>query len=180
MARTTNFAGRSRVRAGGVIGAVWTVAAALAAACAYLTWQGLTLLEQEQTVTGHIADLKAELAVLEAEDDAAPSAAEYAALSARVAYHNALVGDRRAELLDVLAALESAVPDDVWLRDLTYDAPTGRLALTLLSRDETALPAALQAIEAVDLLDDVILKRQVQMRQGQEELVQYEIGGVAR
>ena len=180
MARTTNFASRSSARAGGVIAAVWTIAAALAAACAYLTWQGLTLLEQEQKVTRHIADLRSDLAVLEAEDDTAPSRAEYAALSDRIAYHNALVGARRAELLDVLAALESAVPKDVWLRDLTYDAPTGRLGLSLLSRDETALPAALQAIEGLDLLEDVILKRQVQMRQGQEELVQYEIGGMAR
>lgn len=180
MTRTTNFASRTSARAGGVIASVWIVAAALAAACVYLTYQGLTLLDREQAVAGHIANLKAELAVLEAEDDTAPSAAAYAALSARVAYHNALVGERRAELLDVLAALEDAVPGDVWLRDLTYDAPTGRLGLSLLSRDETALPAALQAIEAIDLLDDVILKRQIQMRQGQEELVQYEIGGVAR
>lgn len=180
MARATNFAGRAHARAGGVIAVVWTLAVALAAVCVYLTWQGLTLLEQDQTLTGHIADLRAELAVLEAEDATAPSASEYAALSARVAYHNDLLGERRADLIDVLAALEGAVPRDVWLRDLTYDAPTGRLGLSLLSRDETALPAALQAIEAIDLLDDVILKRQVQMRQGQEELVQYEVGGVAR
>ena len=180
MARTTNFASQTGAGAGGVIAAAWMVAAALAVVCAYLTYAGLALLEQEQSVTGHIADVKAELAVLEAEDDTAPSAAEYAALSARIAYHNALVGARREELLDVLAALENVLPDDVWLRDLTYDTPTGRLGLSLLSRDETALPAALQAIEALERLDDVILKRQVQMRQGQEELVQYEIGGVAR
>lgn len=180
MARTTNFASRTNARAGGVTATVWTIATTLAIACVYLTYQGLTLLDQEQSVTSHIADLRAELVVLEADAATAPSAAEYAALSTRVAYHNALVGERRAALLDVLAALEAAIPGDVWLRDLTYDAPTGRLGLSLLSRDETALPAALQAIEAIDLLDDVILKRQVQMRQGQEELVQYEIGGVAR
>lgn len=180
MARATNFASRTEAQAGGVIAVVWTLAAALAAACIYLTYQGLTLLEQEQTLTGHIADLKAELATLEVEGSAAPSASEYAALSARVAYHNDLLGERRADLLEVLAELESALPADVWLRDLTYDAPTGRLGLSLLSRDETALPAALQSIEAIDLLQDVILKRQTQMRQGQEELVQYEVGGVAR
>lgn len=180
MARTTNFARRTDARAGGVKAVVWAVAAALAAACVYLTYQGLTLLDQDRALTGHIADLRAELSVLEAEETTAPSATEYAALSARVAYHNDLLGARRAGLLQVLAALESVIPADVWLRDLTYDAPTGRLGLSLLSRDETALPAALQTIEGIDLLDDVILKRQVQMRQGQEELVQYEIGGVAR
>ena len=180
MARLSNFASRTESRVGGVVAVVWALAAMLAAACAYLTYQGLTLLEQDQTLAGHIADLRAELAVLEAEETTAPSASEYAALSARIAYHNDLLGSRRSDLLEVLAALESAVPGDVWLRDLTYDASTGRLGLSLLGRDETSLPAALQSIEAIDLLDDVILKRQVQMRQGQEELVQYEVGGVAR
>lgn len=180
MARVTNFASQTRTQTRAAIIAVWAVAAAFAAACAALTYQGLTLLDQEQTLTGHITDLRAEIAVLEQEGIAAPSAAEYAALSARITYHNDLLGDRRAELLDVLAMLEAAIPADVWLRDLSYDAPTGRLSLSLLSRDETALPAALQAIEASDLLDDVILKRQLQMRQGNEELVQYEVGGIAR
>lgn len=180
MARTTNFAGQTRARTRGAITAVWTIAAASAATCAALTYQGLTLLDQEQTLTGHITDLRAKIAVLQQEDSAAPSAAEYAALSARIIYHNDLIGERQAELLDVLTVLEAAIPADVWLRDLSYDAPTGRLGLSLLSRDETALPAALQSIEASDLFVDVILKRQLQLRQGNEELVQYDIGGVAR
>lgn len=180
MARTTNFARQTRARARGAIIAVWAIAAASAAACAALTYQGLTLLDQEQALAGHISDLRAEIAVLQQEDSAAPSAAEYAALSARITYHNDLIGERRAELLDVLTVLEAAIPTDVWLRDLSYDTPTGRLGLSLLSRDETALPAALQSIEASDLFEDVILKRQLQLRQGNEELVQYDIGGVAR
>mgnify|MGYP007061987639 CR=1 FL=1 len=180
MARVTNFATTRTTNAGGIIAVVWAVAVAFAIGCAVMTFQGLTLLDREQTLTGHIADLKAELAALEATETTAPSAAEYAALSARVTYHNTLLGERRAELMDILGALETALPADVWLRDLSYDTPTGRLSLSLLSRDETAPPAALQSIEAIDLLQDVILKRQVQMRQGQEELVQYEVGGVAR
>ncbi len=180
MARTTNFARQTRAQARGAIIAVWAIACACAAACAVLTYQGLTLLDQEQSLTGHITDLRAEIATLEKEDSAAPTAAEYAALSTRIAYHNDLIGDRRAELLDVLAVLEAAIPADVWLRDLSYDTSTGRLGLSLLSRDETALPAALQSIEASDLFADVILKRQLQLRQGNEELVQYDIGGVAR
>lgn len=184
MARTTNFArqthAQARTRTRSAIIAVWTVAAAFAAACAALTYQGLTLWDREQTLTGHIADAAAEIARMEQDAAAAPSAAAYAALSARIAYHNTLLGDRQAELLDVLAALEAVIPADVWLRDLSYDAPTGRLSLSLLSRDETALPAALQAIESGDLFGDVILKRQLQLRQGNEELVQYEVGGIAR
>ncbi len=184
MARTTNFArqtrAEARTRTRSAVIAVWAVAAAFAAACVALTFQGLTLLDQDQTLTGHISDLKAEIAQMEEEGAAAPSAAEYSALSARVHFHNTLMGDRRAELLDVLEALEASLPGDVWLRDLSYDTPTGRFGLSLLSRDETALPAALQSIENAALFDDVILKRQLQMRQGNEELVQYEIGGVAR
>lgn len=180
MARTTNFARQTHAHARDAILFVWAITATFAAACAALTYQGLTLLDQEQTLTGHIADLRAEILVLEQDDNAAPSAAEYAALTARVDYHNALLGDRRAELLDVLSVLEAAIPGDVWLRDLSYDTPTGRLNLSLLSRDETALPAALQSIEGSVLFEDVILKRQLQMRQGNEELVQYEVGGVAR
>ena len=180
MGRSTNFARQTRAQARGTILAVWTAAAACAVACAALTYQGLTLLDQEQTLTGHIADLRAEIAIMEQENRAAPSAAAYAALSARIAYQNALLGDRRAEFLDVLSALEAAVPNNVWLRELSYDAPTGRFNLSLLSRDETALPSALQTIEGSALFEDVILKRQLQMRQGNEELVQYEVGGIAR
>lgn len=180
MTRTTNFARQTQAQARGAILAVWTIAAAFAIACAALTYQGLTLLDQEQTLTQHIAKLRTDIAELEKDIGAAPSAAEYAALSARIDYHNALLGDQHADLLDVLSVLETAVPGDVWLRDLSYDAPTGRFNLSLLSRDETALPAALQSIEGSALFEDVILKRQLQMRQGNEELVQYEVGGVAR
>ncbi len=180
MARATNFASVQTARAGGVIATVWGIAAALAVVCVLTGYQGLTLLDNDRTLARHIAELKAELTTLEATGTAVPSAADYDALRARITYQNTLLGDRRTELMDILAALEAAVPADVWLRELSYDTPTGRLSLSLLSRDETALPAALQSIEAIDLLQDVILKRQVQMRQGQEELVQYEVEGVAR
>ncbi len=180
MARLTNFAGTQTARAGKGIAAVWALTAALAVTCAVITYQGLTLLDREHTLAKHIADLKSELTALKSTETTAPSAAEYTALNARINYHNTLLGERRAELMDILGALETAMPADVWVRELSYDTPTGRLSLSLLSRDETALPAALQSIEAIDLLQDVILQRQVQMRQGQEELVQYEVGGVAR
>ena len=144
----------------------------------FLAWswtEAEKLRQAAQGARAHAATLKAEIAAAAATTAGGPASAEIRALGGRIAFFNALAGDRHTPLSQILTALEGALPNAVWCRNLTYDVETGILSLSLLGRDAATLPAALEAVEALEILRDVILERQVQLRQGQETLVQYDV-----
>ena len=178
--RRTNFLEARRPRPRLVAAGMWALAAL---ALALLAWSALearrldAVASQLRATTG---GLRAQIAALEGGASDLPSAAAFAELRARVERLNALAGPRHAPLPRLIEALERAIPPGVSISQMTYAADTGAFAVSLLSEDEAGLPEALRRVEAIDLLDSVILERQVRLRQGQRNLVQYDVQGQAR
>ena len=178
--RRTNFLDPRRPRPRLAAVAVWALALA---ALALLAWSaaearrlGAVAAQLRSTTSG----LRGEIAALEGGAADLPSAAAFAELRGRVERLNALAGPQHAPLPRLIEALERAVPPGVAISQMTYAADTGAFAVSLLSEDEAALPEALRRVEGIDLLRSVILERQVRLRQGSRNLVQYDVQGEAR
>jgi hypothetical protein len=127
----------------------------------------------------HRGRLGAELNALNASDAVVPSAREFAELAEAAARLNDLAGNRRTPLPGLLTSLEEALPDEVWISQLAYAADTGAFFVSLLGEEETYLPIALQRIEAIDEMGEVILERQARVRSGTRMLLQYDVRAVA-
>lgn len=175
MIRTTSFVQARPHRAGAISTVFWLLGLAGLAIGAYAIAEGDRFSQDAARLQGHLAAAPA----TQTEDTAIPAPDEIAALSRRIDYYNDLIGERSAAPSAILDGLEAALPAEVWVQTLSYDAETGRLALSLLSEEENLLPLALQRIEALDLLGAVILERQIRVRRGQRVLVQYDIRGTA-
>ncbi len=174
--RTTNFV-RPRARRPALWSlAFWVIGASTLAAAGLMTLESQRLQRVTERLEAGLVDAPP---APEATDAAIPTSREVADLAGRIAFFNRIVGDRRSEPLEVLAALEAALPAEVWVSTLQYDVATGALTMSLLSSDESRLPEALQRVEGLDLLRSVILERQVRVRQGERTLVQYDIRGEA-
>ncbi|MEM1267662.1 MAG: PilN domain-containing protein [Pseudomonadota bacterium] len=164
----------------------WVAASAWAIALGGCGVTALSLAEahrqagRAERAEAHIAALHPTLLAAERASGPIPTEAEIRELAADISGLNALAGTRHVGLAPLLDALEGALPASVWTQSLTYDVERGTLALSLLSRDEATLPGALAAIEALSLLEDVILERQVRRQDGQDSLVQYDIRAAAR
>ena len=178
--RRTNFLDPPRARPGLVAAAAWTLVALALALLAWSADEARRLGRVAAELGGTADGLRAEIAALDGRAADLPSAAAFEELGARIERLNALAGSRRAPLPPLLEALERAVPEGVWISQLTYEAGTGAFAVSLLSEDEAALPGALQRIEGVDLLGSVILERQLRLRQGSRNVVQYDVRAEAR
>lgn len=178
--RSTSFARPTRARPVLAAALAWGLAAAAVAA---LVWTAVEARRLERLAVGlgvAAADLRLEIEATRGGVSGPPSAAEFEALRGRVERLNALAGPRAEPLPALLEALERAVPDGVWLSQLTYDAGTGAFTASLLSEDEARLPAALRAVEGIEALGSVILERQVRLRQGRRAVVQYDVRARAR
>ena len=177
--RSTSFVEPPRPRPRLAAAALWALAALALAALAGSAWEARRL-DRVAAGLGATADgLRAEIAEAQGAADR-PSAEAFAALRARIERLNAVAGPRRAPLPRLLEALEAELPEGVWISQLTYAADTGAFAVSLLSEDEAALPAALRRVEGIDALSSVILERQVRLRQGGRNVVQYDVRGQAR
>lgn len=180
MLRTTNFTSRARPRVFPVALGLWVCALSAAAASVWLMLQVADLGDNSAKLEKHIARLQDEVGDISAAGEAAPSAEEIAALIARVTFFNGLSGERRASLPVLLEALEALIPADVWISQLIYSLDTGRVALSMQAEQETQLPPALSRIEASQLLGDVILERQLRVREGRRALVQYDVNAMVK
>lgn len=177
--RRTNFVAPVRARPGRIAVLVWVLAAALFAGGGYAFLQAGDAVADAEKLETHAVRLGGELAELGSSDAAVPTEAAFAELAGRVARLNELAGARHTALPEVLAALEAALPPDVWVGQMSYSVETGAFAVSLLGETETELPAALQRIEAIPALSDVILERQVRVQAGARNLLQYDIRAVA-
>jgi Tfp pilus assembly protein PilN len=176
--RGTSFVEPPRIRPRILAALVWTLAALALAALALSAWEARRLERVSAGLRDAADGLRHEIAGAQGAADR-PSAAAFAELGARIERLNALAGPRRTPLPRLLEALEEALPEGVRIAQLTYEADTGAFAVSLLSEDEGALPEALQGIEGIELLGSVILERQVRMRQGGRNVVQYDVRGEA-
>lgn len=179
MKRATNFITPKRRPIKVLSGVCWASGIAAIVFSGWAFEQAQDLDEKAQILTLH-ENLAQEVPPDQLQDAVIPTSAEIADLRERVVFFNTLTGPRHASPDQVLASLETALDVGTWVRTLTYDVQAGSFALSLLSADETLLPGALQEIETLELFDDVILERQIRVRQGQRILVQYDIRGRTR
>ncbi len=173
--RAGNFASQPKRPVALVASAVWTAAILM---CGLLVWvfmQATTLRAERDQFVEHRARLTEEVAGFETLAADAPTAADITNLAERAAFFNVLTGPRAMPLMEILGFLEEALPQDVRISQLVYDAESGRLSLALQAFDEADLPPALRLLEASDNLQDVILERQLRLQQGTRSLVQYDI-----
>ena len=178
--RCTSFVEAPRLRPRLAAAAVWALAALALGLLAWAAWEARRLDRVAGRLEAEIDGLRVEIAQAEGGAEGLPSAAAFTELHERVDRLNALVGPRHAPLPRLLEALERAVPEGVWISQLAYAADTGAFAVSLLSEEEAALPGALQAIEGIEALGSVILERQVRLRQGGRNVVQYDVQARAR
>ena len=158
-----------------VAATLWLAAAGLAAAAVSITATGWGQGGEAAALEGHLAQAREDVARLSAEAEGTPDAAALAAQAERVAFFNALTGPRALPLPSVLTRLAEAMPDRVWLGQVAYDAGTGRLSVQLRAEDEVALPVALARLEAIEDFGEVILERQVRLREQDRTLVQFDV-----
>ena len=178
--RRTSFVEPPPLRPRLVAAAIWALAALALALLAGSAWEARRLEREGVRVEAAIDGLRGEIAGAEGGARGLPDAAAFAGLRARAERLNALAGPLHAPLPRLLEALERALPEGVWISQLTYAADTGAFAVSLLGEDEAALPGALQAVEGIDLLGAVILERQVRLAQGGRTVVQYDVRAQAR
>lgn len=178
--RQTNFVVARPARPGRLALVLWLAAILLGAAAVWAAMDARDTKLVADRLETHRARLTDDLARLNASDAAVPSAGEFAELAAAADRLNTLSGARRMPLPDLLVALETVLPDEVWVGQLAYATDTGAFFLSLLGEEETALPLALQRVEAIEGLGEVILERQARVRLGSQMLLQYDVRAVAR
>lgn len=180
LARTTNFATAKPRPVLLVAVTTWIIACGLAVALFWAVRETWTLRSEQTRLTGHVERLKADIARLSQRVAAAPSAEDIATQAQEITYYNTLVGSRAAPMPVVLDALAGELPTEVWLSQMTYSSETGQLSLSLQAEDEAMLPTALKVLEQNNLLDDVILQRQIRLQQGRRNFIQYEVEAVTQ
>lgn len=178
--RRTNFARPHRAYPGRLALLAWLLAAVLATGAAWAFLEARTSIAAATRLEAHSVRLGTELSTMNSSDISVPTETEFAVLSGRIDRLNALSGPRHVALPVLLSALERALPSGVWVSQMAYSAETGAFAVSLLGETETDLPAALQRIEAIPDLGDVILERQVRVQSGTRNLLQYDIRAAAR
>lgn len=178
--RRTSFTEPVRFRPGLWAVAAWVVALALFGASGWALLEARKADAEADRLEAHGVRLGRELSEIGSSDVAVPTAEAFAELSGRIARLNALTGARQAALPVLLEALEDALPPGVWVGQMAYATETGVFTISLLGEAETDLPIALQRIEAIPRLTDVILERQVRVQTGTRNLLQYDIRAEAQ
>ena len=178
--RRTSFTEPVRFRPGLWAVAAWVLALTLFGASGWAILEARTAEAEADRLEAHAVRLGQGLSEMGSSDTAVPTAEAFADLSGRIAHLNALTGARRAALPVLLEALEEALPTGVWVGQMAYATDTGAFTVSLLGETETDLPLALQRIEAIPRLADVILERQVRVQTGTRNLLQYDIRAEAR
>lgn len=177
--RHTNFVEPVRTYSGQIAAVLWALALSLFAASAWMFVEAREVNATADKLGIHAVRLGRELSVIGADDVAVPTEAAFADLAGRIDRLNSLSGERHTSLLVLLSALENALPEKVWVTQMSYSVETGAFAVSLFGESETDLPLALQRIEAIPELADVILERQVRVQSGTRNLLQYDIRAVA-
>ena len=178
--RTTSFVSPARARPVRLGLLVWVLAVVFFGIAGWAFVQARQVQDSAEQLRAHAVRMGQRLSELGTASESIPSEAAFRELTERVRRLNTLVGDRSAALLVVLTALEEALPPVVWVGQMTYSAETGAFAVSLLGESETVLPQALQRIEDLEILTDVILERQVRIQSGARTLLQYDIRATAR
>ena len=174
--RTTNFATPRAARTRTWSLGLWLAALACLVLAVWLGTRAVDLNNQTAQLAAHMDGTSEVASANAAEQVNVPTQAEFHALDARIAFFNDLSGPRHLPLAGVLSRLEAVLPAQVWLRTLVYDLKSGRLNFAVLSADETLLPGVLKKIEGAQGFSDVILERQIRVRQTGQVLTQYDVG----
>jgi hypothetical protein len=119
--------------------------------------------------------LEATLQTERAAAQAAPSAAEIAALSDRVQWYNDHIPNGAAPVLGYLTTLEGSLPDTVRLLTLFYDRQGQYLALSIVSESEANLLRTLSALQDAFAPFDVQLERQLTLDGSGQRQLQYDV-----
>lgn len=178
--RTTNFASPVRMWVFPVVLVLWVGALGAAGASVWLFQAVAGLREDSAKLESHIKRLRADVGDLREAGNAAPSAVAIAQLSERATFFNDLTGARQSPLPALLEELEALIPPGVWISQLNYAVDTGRMTMSMQAEQETQLPPALSRIEASGLLGEVILERQLRVREGRRALVQYDVNAMVK
>ncbi len=158
---------------------LWALALALFVASGWIFMDARRADATADRLAAHAIRLGQELSEMGSAEVVVPTEAAFVDLANRVERLNTLTGERHTTLLVLLAALERALPGSVWVAQMSYSVENGAFAVSLLGETETDLPIALQQIEAIPQLQDVILERQVRVQSGTRNLLQYDIRAVA-
>lgn len=173
--RSTNFVEPVRARPWRIALLLWASAVALFVGSGWIFLEARRADANADRLGLHAIRLGRELSEMGSADVAVPTEAAFLDLASRIERLNALSGERHTALLVLLAALENALPENVWVAQMSYSVETGAFGVSLLGDSETELPLALQRIEAIPALTDVILERQVRVQSGTRNLLQYDI-----
>ncbi len=177
--RRTNFLEARRAYPGRLAAVVWLLTVALFGASVWIFLEARDLKATADKFGVHAIQLGSDLSVMATDDVAVPTEAAFSELVGRIERLNALTGERHTSLLVLLAALEGALPEKVWITQMTYSVESGAFGVSLLGETETDLPLALQRIEAISELRDVILERQLRVQTGARNMLQFDIRAVA-
>lgn len=171
----SNFASKPRRPVKAITAALGTVAIISLATCLWATFQVLDIREALDDTAFQHALLQSQLDGLEGSASQAPDRESFAQQSERIQFFNDLTGPRAVDVAPVLVGMEAALPPDVWASQLSYDAESGRFAISLQSQKESSLALAFKALEDSGTLQDLILDRQVRLQQGGNQIVQFDI-----
>ena len=153
--------------------ALWTLAAVLAGAAAWLGAAMLELRAEAPRLQARLARLEAQLA--EAPRQKLPPAAELDALRRRVGDLNRLSGMRGWTTPQLVRWLAGELPDNVYLVSLQHRPREGEAMLVAESPSAEALTGFLLRLEREPRFAEVLLSRQGAAGASGSGLVQFEI-----
>lgn len=173
--RQSNFASRGRRPVAAIGLVLWALAVAMAALLVAALADVGRLEDDLAQLQDHNGLLSTQVETLEARARTAPDIDALRRQSEAVRLFNTLTGPRQMPLVDLLALLEEKLPAGTWISQMSYNAETGRLSVSVRTDTERALPEALRTLEIETALRDVILERQIRLQQGGRQLAQYDI-----
>ena len=131
--------------------------------------------EHSDKIALHIAELEKEVVAMRTAEQALPGATEFVELQRQVSFFNDLVGSNYVPVTKGLETLEEILPEGIRLSKYHQTANGGLIIISIQSENEETLPPVLSKMEDVPAFQSVILERQVRVREGDRNLMQFDV-----